>query len=112
MKKKTKSLLEEINSMSPRRDRKQIIESNAAQIIGTAINLLEMIEKEYDADTAADLHKRLVNSIKTKDVKKFARGVAKANEDTRHTGRGASKTPSTRTSGSGWNASWPTRRLR
>ena len=92
MKKKTKSLLEEINAMSPRRDKKQIIESNAAHIIGTAINLLEMIEKEYDADTAADLHKRLVNSIKTKDVKKFARGVAKANEDKRHTGRGASKT--------------------
>jgi len=92
MKKKTRSLLEEINAMSPVRDRKQIIETNANQVIGTAINLLEMMENYYDEDTYADLHKRLVNSIKSKDPKKFARGIAKANEDTRHTGRGSQET--------------------
>lgn len=92
MKKKTRSLLEEINAMSPARDRKQIIEANANQVIGTAINLLEMIENHYDEEVAADLHKRLVNSIKTKDPKKFTRGIAKANEDKRHTGRGSQET--------------------
>lgn len=93
MKKKTKSLLEEINSMSPKRDRKQLIETNASQVIGTAINLLEMIEQQYEPEVAADLHKRLVNSIKTKDPKKFSRGIAKANEDKRHIGRGPQETP-------------------
>ena len=43
MKRKTRSLLEEINSMSPRRDKKQIVESNAEQVIVTAINLIDLI---------------------------------------------------------------------
>jgi hypothetical protein len=51
-----------------------------------------MIENHYDEEVASDLHKRLVNSIKTKDPKKFTRGIAKANEDKRHTGRGSQET--------------------
>lgn len=86
MKRKTRSLLEEINSMSPRRDKKQIVESNAEQVIVTAINLIDLINETFDVETAADLNKRLINSIRTKDPKKFKRGIIKV-EDPRHTKR-------------------------
>jgi hypothetical protein len=84
MKKKTKSILEEINAMSPKRDKRQIIESNAQQVIVTAINLINLINETYDEETALDLNKRLLNSIRTQDQKKFTRGIAKANEDKRY----------------------------
>jgi len=77
MKRKTRSILEEINSMSPKRDRKQIVEANAEQVIVTAINLINLINETFDVETAADLNKRLINSIRTKDPRKFKRGVSK-----------------------------------
>jgi hypothetical protein len=82
MKRQTRSILEEINAMSPKQDKKQIVESSAQQVIVTAINLMKLI----DAEVAADLNKRLINSIKTKDPRKFKRGVSKI-EDPRHTRR-------------------------
>ena len=77
MKRKTRSILEEINSMSPNRDRKQIVEANAEHVIVTAINLINLINETFDVETAADLNKRLINSIRTKDPRKFKRGVSK-----------------------------------
>tara|TARA_Y100000389_G_C17302542_1_gene433703 strand:+ start:200 stop:436 length:237 start_codon:yes stop_codon:yes gene_type:complete len=77
MKRKTRSILEEINSMSPKRDRRQLVEANAEQVIATAINLIELINETFDDETAADLNKRLINSIRTKDPRKFKRGVSK-----------------------------------
>lgn len=86
MKRKTRSILEEINAMAPKRDKKQIVESNAEQVIVTAINLINLINESFDVETAADLNKRLINSIRTKDPKKFKRGIAKV-EDQRYPGR-------------------------
>jgi len=77
MKRKTRSILEEINAMSPRRDKKHIVEANAEQVIVTAINLIDLINETFDVETAADLNKRLINSIRTKDPRKFKRGVSK-----------------------------------
>ena len=77
MKRKTRSLLEEINSMSPKRDKKQIVESNAVQVIGTAINLINLINESFDTETANDLNKHLINSIRAKDPRKFQRGIGK-----------------------------------
>lgn len=77
MKHKTRSILEEINAMAPKRDKKHIVESNGQQVIQTAINLINLINESYDAETASDLNKRLINAIRTKDPKKFARGIGK-----------------------------------
>ena len=87
MKRKTRSILEEINAMAPKRDKKHIVESNGQQVIQTAINLINLINESFDVETAADLNKRLINSIRTRDPKKFARGIGKVNEDSRHTRR-------------------------
>jgi hypothetical protein len=83
MKKNTRSILEEINAMSPKRDKRQLVESNALHVMQTAINLIELIDKSFPPDVAEDLQKRLINSIRTKDPKKFIRGIQRV-EDPRY----------------------------
>ena len=67
MKRKTRSILEEINAMANKRDKKHIVESNGQQVIQTAINLIDLINESFDVETAADLNKRLINAIRTQD---------------------------------------------
>ena len=75
MHRKTRSLLEEIDGLLPQRDRESIIESRAAHIIQSAINLVTLIREQYDPEVASDLERRLINSIKGQDASKFARGL-------------------------------------
>jgi len=77
MKKRTRSLLEEINSLAPRKDKTSILESKGNNAISSIINILEMIDSNYDEDTAQDLTKRIMLSIKNRDAERFNRGVKK-----------------------------------
>lgn len=81
MQKKTRSLLEELDSMYVERDRRLIIENRANNVIESAIRLLEQIETEYTADQAENLTRKLLNAIRTKDAGKFSRSVRKTNAD-------------------------------
>ena len=74
---KSRSILEELNSISIDRYRNHVVENRAEHIINSAINLIEQIEKNYDQETAKDLANRLVNSIRSKDSTKFSRGIKK-----------------------------------
>ena len=66
MKKRTRSLLEEINSLAPKKDKTALLESKGNNAISSIINILEMIDSNYDADTAQDLTKRIMLSIKNR----------------------------------------------
>jgi len=75
LQKRTRSILEELSSMSVQRDRSSLVESRANNVISSAINLLNYIKENYDAETSAELERRLLNSIRTQDPQKFTRGV-------------------------------------
>lgn len=77
MKKTTKSLMEELNSIVAKRDQEAVIESRATHIINGAINLLSMIKENYSVEQAGELERRLINSIKGNDPNKFVRGIRK-----------------------------------
>lgn len=77
MKKKTRSILEEISNMVPQEDRATVIESRANHAITSAINVINMIYENFDSAAAADLERKLINSIRGKDNKKFSRSVRK-----------------------------------
>ena len=77
MKKRTRSLLEEINSIAPKTDKSQLLESRGNNAINAVINLLEMIETTYDEETAQDLIKRVMLSVKNRDTDRFTRGIKK-----------------------------------
>lgn len=84
MKKRTRSILEELNSIKTRKDDDLLIESTGSNIIESAINLLNRISRTYDENTASELERRFINSIKSGDPKKFKRGVDKIIESKRN----------------------------
>lgn len=81
MQKKTRSILEELDSMYVERDRRLVIENRASNIIESAIRLLEQIEREFDNEQAENLTRKFLNAIRTKDSGKFSRSVRRANAD-------------------------------
>ena len=78
MQKRTRSLLEELDSMYTERERDLVIESRAANIIAGAINLLEQIDASYTQEQAENLTRKLLNAIRTRDAGKFARTVRRS----------------------------------
>lgn len=75
MQKRTRSILDELAQMPVTRDRENLVESRAAHVIQGAINLINYIKENYDAEQSAELERRLLNSIRAQDPAKFARGV-------------------------------------
>ena len=79
MQKRTRSLLEELDSMYIERERDLVIENRAANIIAGAINLLEQIDASYTKEQADNLTRKLLNAIRTRDAGRFARTVRRSN---------------------------------
>ena len=77
MQKKTRSLLEELEAIGNNRDTKHVIESRASNIITSAINLLEMINKHYDSEKAQILERKLLSAIKSRDQARFSKSIKK-----------------------------------
>jgi hypothetical protein len=81
MQKKTRSILEELDSMYIERDNRHIIENRASNVIASAIRLLEQIEQNYDAEQAENLQRKLLNAIRLRDASKFTRTVRRTDEN-------------------------------
>jgi hypothetical protein len=81
MQKKTRSLLEELQAIGNQKDTKYLIESRAQHIITSAINLLEMIGKNYDSEKASILEKKLLSAIKSRDQSRFSKSIRKNDEN-------------------------------
>ncbi len=79
MQKKTRSLLEELDSLYIERDRRLLIENRATTVIASAVRLIEQIEQEYSTEQAEVLTRKLLNAIKNKDLDKFSRSVRRTN---------------------------------
>jgi hypothetical protein len=75
MQKKTRSLLEELDSMYIERDQRHVIENRASNIIASAIRLLEEIDSSYSTEDAQNLQRKLINAINQRDPAKFTRTV-------------------------------------
>lgn len=83
MRKKTRSILEELNNLH-RVDRSDdFIQTTGTNIIESAVNLVDKLYSTYDEQTALDLERRLLNSIKAGNSKKFKIGVQKIKESKR-----------------------------
>jgi hypothetical protein len=85
MQKKTKSILEELDSMYndhyAERDKKYFIESRAQNVLASAIRLMDQIDETFDPESAENLKRKLINAIKQKDPGKFTRSVRRADAD-------------------------------
>lgn len=81
MKRQTRSLLEELNDIAVKKDTEAVIESRAAHVIDSAINLLQSIKENFDPEVAYELERRFINSIKGADPSKFTRGIRKLRDN-------------------------------
>jgi hypothetical protein len=79
---KFRSILDELagSTAAPARDRDQFIEYQAQQVMASVSHLMNLIRETYDPETAEDLQKRLVNSIRTEDERKFRRKMKELRE--------------------------------
>ena len=80
MKVKTRSILQELNQVASTRNLDALVESRATNIINSAINLIESINKNYEPEIADELMRRLLNAIKGQDPAKFTRGIRRISE--------------------------------
>lgn len=86
MKKRTRSILDELNNLHRSSNNDRLIESTGSNIIESAINFLNRVSNNYDAATASEIERRFLNSIRSGDIKKFKRTIhkvieSKGNED-------------------------------
>ncbi len=81
MQKNTKNILFELDQLLRHKDKTNLIESRANNIINSAINLINHIRENYDAEQAGELERRLLNAIKGQDPAKFSRGIRKMKDD-------------------------------
>lgn len=81
MQKKTRSILEELDSLYVERDRRLLIENRANSLIQTAIRLLEEIDQHYTPEQAENLTRKLLNAIRNREPEKFVRSVRRTHAD-------------------------------
>ena len=81
MQKKTRSLLEELDTLRLHKDRENLVESRANHVIQGGINLINFIRENYAPEQAEELERRLLNSIRAQDSAKFSRGVKRLKND-------------------------------
>lgn len=75
MQKKSRSILDELDTLLVHKDRENLVESRATHVIQGAINLINYIRENYDAEKAGELERRLINSIRAQEPEKFKRSV-------------------------------------
>ena len=81
MQKQTRNMLNELDDLLVRKDKSKLIEARADNIITGAINLINYIQECYDPEISAELERRLLNAIKSKDSLKFTRGIRKLKDE-------------------------------
>jgi len=79
--KRTRSILTELDELLTHKDKDNLLESRANNIINGAINLIKYIHENYDAEQSLELERRLLNAIKGQDPAKFSRGIRKIKDE-------------------------------
>lgn len=79
--KRTRSILLELDELLIHKDKENLLESRATNIINSAINLIKYIRESYDEQTAGDLERRLLNAIKSQEPAKFSRGIKRIKDE-------------------------------
>ena len=77
---KSRTILEELQQISVDRDKHHVLENRVEHVVSTVQNLKAMLYESYSEEEALDLERRMINSIKSGDPKKFSRGIKKVIE--------------------------------
>jgi hypothetical protein len=83
MDQRMRSIIEELDRIVPERDKHQIIEARATNVIASCINLMGLIAESFSLEEAEELNKRLLGAIRLKDADKFNRKIREYRKITR-----------------------------
>jgi len=72
---KIKSIIDELDSIVPERDKHAIIEARANNMIKSVSYLVELIESSFEQNVADSLNRTLFSCIKSGNFKKFSRKI-------------------------------------
>jgi len=72
---KIKSILTEIDNILPDKNKELIVENRASHVIVSANNVMQLLEKNYDADVADRLQKKFLNAIRTGKIERFSNAL-------------------------------------
>ena len=64
MKKRTRSILDELRNIGRVQDTEAFIETTGSNIIESAVNIMQTIKEKYPPEQAQELERRFINSIK------------------------------------------------
>ena len=81
MQKQTRSILDEITTLVPQKDKHLLVESLAIQALARISNLINIIETSFPKHQSDDLIRRLQLAIKNNDTAKFVRGIRTLKEN-------------------------------
>ena len=81
MKRRTRSILEEIALCAPGATKKNIVEDKSQHILESAINIIQEFYQVYNKEEAQELHNKFINSLRSLDQKKFYRSLARKDEN-------------------------------
>lgn len=84
MDKKFSSIVDELANALPakKKDQALFIESRAIQLVSSAVNLIQLIDENFEPEMADELRRRLFNSIRTGDQGKFCRKIQQIRRNT------------------------------
>jgi len=77
---KIKSILSEIDNILPEKDKELIVENRASHVIASANNIMTLLERNYDDETAERLQKKFLNAIRTGKIEKFSNALRRIND--------------------------------
>ncbi len=59
----------------PDNNKELIVENRASHVIVSANNVMQLLEKNYDADVADRLQKKFLNAIRTGKIERFSNAL-------------------------------------
>lgn len=83
MDQRMRSIIEELDRIVPERDKHQVIEARATNLISSCVNLMQLINETFTLEEADELNKRLLGAIRLKDPDKFSRKIREYKKITR-----------------------------
>ena len=71
MRKRTRSILQELSSINRTSNNDALIQSTGNNLIESSINLLNRITESYSPEVAQEMERRFIISIRSGDPRKF-----------------------------------------
>lgn len=83
MRKSTRSILQELTEININKDVNLLVENRGANIIQSAVNLLELIKENYSQEFIDELERSFISSIRAGNTGRFTRCLKRLTKESK-----------------------------